>query len=249
MYEMKFFPPESPQYYWNLASEVYASKNQPLTQELHKKVNEWQVYLFRRRQTNELIVCFRGTKNSDNWKGAIKICEEDSKHIIQTMEKVIEQWQQKTEETITTFVGHSAGGYFATNVHKDWKVLRITWNAFRATSGPLTVNFRTKNDPLSAYERRLENYVTVCEGGHSIYDFEKELKHLTWEKILSAPGNHSFAHSLSSIPNCLQIKPLTFKNFSRSFTSPFLIQVCRQFLRTIGCLVVPFYRILQMLRA
>ncbi len=239
---MKVSPPETPQYYWNLAREVYASKNQTITQ-------KWQVYLFRRRQTNELIVCFRGTKNSDNWKSAIKICEEDPKNIIHTMEKVIDQWQQKTQETITTFVGHSAGGYFATNVHKDWQVLRITWNAFRATSGPLTVNFRTKNDPLSAYEGHLENYVTVCEGGHSIYDFEKEIKHLTWEKILSPPANHSFVEILSPIPVYLQNKPTIFENFSRFFNSPFLIQVCRQFLRTTGWLVVPFYRIFQMLRA
>lgn len=184
MIEVKVLPSESPLFYWQLARDVYENKSSP---QEHKIIKKWEIYLNRCARTNELVVTFRGIKNSDNWKDAIAICS-DPNRILESMEKVIDQWQKK-HGAITAFVGHSAGGFFASRAHKEWNVHRITWNTFEAIEGPL--NFRTKNDPLT--KAHLEHTITICEGGHSIYDFEKEIKVATWGKLLSLKNEKNLA--------------------------------------------------------
>lgn len=218
MNQIEFLPPESPLHYWRLVRAVYknarngmgpadyVNKKQPITPmiEPREKVNEWRICLFQNTETSELIVSFRGTKNFDNWVDNTRLFLDVAHELVEKIEKIVEKWKQKHGE-ISAYVGHSAGGYFATHVFKHHSdVFRITWNGFRCKQGPRTINLRTTKDPLTGDPLLgcdLSRYITVCKGKHKIMDFKEfHKRNNDWQAIFPP---HVYQNLVVATPSVL----------------------------------------------
>ena len=160
--------------------------------------NTWKVSLYRNKDTDEYIVIFRGTnfksKSISNWVQNLRFFLKKDKKVLDFMNESVDGFRDKIGKDINTFVGHSAGGYLATYVKKDWKCYRVTFNGLHCLKKPLNQNIRTHGDIVSSkYVLSIKsNYVTIGgydPKGHSLDVVMTYLLDLDWNQIY--PGRFS----------------------------------------------------------
>ncbi|MCP5507811.1 MAG: hypothetical protein H7A37_05885 [Chlamydiales bacterium] len=169
MTDRRVTPPQSPLFYFHIAEATYREDPQKyldkaLGKEKVEKLDsgarfgvqdQWLVRFFKDLQTGELIVGFRGTDNIYNKISFVPHTIADPGKIFKKMNKQMDKWS-RNYGSISTFVGHSAGGYFATHIKKDWKVKRITMNGHKCEregggGARLTINLRIYTDVISKW--------------------------------------------------------------------------------------------------
>lgn len=147
--------------------------------------------MFENTQTKELIVVFRGTNSVGNAILDLKIFLGFAMKIVKDFDKQIDKFQEKVGRNINTFVGHSAGGYFATKCKFDWKVHRITFNGLKCKNRDRNLNMRLPGDIISGNilsDRK--NYIVIGRSmfnrsnhKHGIADCKKAIKDKDWNDI------------------------------------------------------------------
>ncbi len=169
----KTTPKNSPMFYYHIAEAAYQKHPEHYLEKAlgGRRVQklagdgdfgflkQWKVRFFRDSASGELIVGFRGSDNFLNFLSDVSHGIADADHLFRTMNKQIAVWKKFAESQgygshISAFVGHSAGGYFASHVRKKWDVWRITFNGHKceraqAGGGRLTINLRIGGDIVS----------------------------------------------------------------------------------------------------
>lgn len=253
------YPPRSPSFYWHIAESCYEeddwlknylreflpgvecleTEHFPYESNLigfgllqRKGINSWKVRLLREIGSKDLIVGFRGTVHFLNWIfDNPSFFFTDPTSLYNDMEYKISKWEQKYNGRVKVLVGHSAGGFHATNVFNDINNLfRITFNAYKAERGEQnkndinkTWNLRTEGDPVSSkFIGKIigsvnDRYITVCKGGHGIGEFEKIMKKKpTWNDIAEMRKNKKLP---SPRPSPKRIVPSYYPDSSAKISS------------------------------
>ena len=121
------------------------------------------------------------------------------------MKKTVKVWEEKYTKKYdrkygkpewgraVAFTGHSRGGQFAARCWKNKKLWRVTWNGYRVKKSHCHINFATNGDPLTTNPGLSDpdDYIRICDGGHSLYDFRKSVKDKTWVQLLSREKQNS----------------------------------------------------------
>jgi len=155
------------------------------------RFNTWKVALYRNIEKNEYIVVFRGTHPTSvgNWLQDFLYFLRWDKNVKKWMNKKMDEFTRLIGANINTFVGHSAGGYLATVIKKDWEVYRVTFNGLKCKKKDLNLNLRLRGDFVS--KRPLSNrhnYKRVGDGnqsGHKLKAFLRtfEKNEIDWNNI------------------------------------------------------------------
>lgn len=144
-----------------------------------KELNGWKFSLY--KINDEHLVSFRGTQSLMNWGQNIvrhlKLCRRGLPNI----EKIICDWEMIHKISVKAFTGHSEGGYFASNVMKQRKLQRVTFNG--TSTGDDGIHLRTHGDIVSLCLGKLENYISIGEGGHQLPEFAHHIAGKTWKQL------------------------------------------------------------------
>ncbi|MCP5504826.1 MAG: hypothetical protein H7A41_06705 [Chlamydiales bacterium] len=146
-----------------------------------------------------LVVSFQGSNSDIQWIENISTTPIVTKMLLSSMTKTVKAWEEKYVQKynhkygkpnwgkIIAFTGHSRGAQFASRCWKGKKVWRITWNGYGVKTGRYHINLATNGDflttnPLLSHP---EDYIRICDGGHSLYDFKEVVRDRTWMQLLS----------------------------------------------------------------
>lgn len=183
------------------------TNGQIVLKELEKAASyPWVLGLFCIQKGNRKvhIVSFQGSSNDIQWIENISTSPLITKMLLSSMTKTVKAWEEKYTKKykrkygqadwgkIVAFTGHSRGGQFASFCWKKRKVWRITWNGYGVRKSPYHINLATNRDPLTT-NSILSNpgdYIRVCDGGHSLYDFKQFVKDKTWALLIPQSTTH-----------------------------------------------------------
>lgn len=154
-------PPYSPLFYQQIAEATYHGEkgqrdhlpdgwHMEQEKEIGTKIGaDWHMYLYKNRVTGEHLVGFRGSKDKRDFVSA----GTQTDAVAKEMNKTLKKWH-KQSGGLTAYVGHSAGGGFASHVdaYGSDDPFRITFNAYnpKARSEKRRIYLRIKSDPVSA---------------------------------------------------------------------------------------------------
>ena len=167
------------------------------------RFNTWKISLYKNKEKNEHIVVFRGTHPTSigNWLQDFLYFLKFDKNVRKWMNRKMDEFTRIIGMNVNTFVGHSAGGYLATVIKKDWKVYRVTFNGLKCKKKDLNFNLRLHGDFVS--KRPLSNkhnYISVSNGnssGHALKGFIDSLDTYDWNNYY--PDRFSERYLFSNI--------------------------------------------------
>lgn len=183
----------TPEYYARLSAYAYCDNVRYIGQyfpnvqflELFEYKN-WRMFIVKNLKTDQLEVIFRGTEMCvGNVLNDIQHQFSIKSKAFKTLEYMLEVWAKKYGK-IACFIGHSAGGYFASRLKGSWYcVNRITFNAHKAIRGDRTINIRNDGDWfVSKVLSVADRYINIGPGGHGIKRVIENLVGKSWNDIL-----------------------------------------------------------------
>lgn len=164
---------------------------------------------------DRLHVGFEGSTDFGNWLRNLKSSVVDvEKDVLKGMHKIITDWEAwRPENTLTSVVGHSQGGMYASQVvrkfhahytqprkTKSGKIDRskrqgrataITFNAYKPKKAPYQFHFATKNENGSTLFSSKGRYIPIKKGNnpasvksnHTMKYVLRGLKNKSWENF------------------------------------------------------------------
>lgn len=188
----KIFPNQTPYTCWQFVNAGYSKSDKKHLENLknleyldHQVKGGWKVSLYKDNEhKGELVVGIRGTHNGGNLAQDVLNQLLPKPLFAKKMQETISAWEKAQGQKISTIVGHSGGGLYATKISPERKdINRVTFNAQKAGRGSNIFNLRTEQDLVSSIFSCSLRYWTVGKGGHGIKNFESHLKKREWQEL------------------------------------------------------------------